>query len=135
MNSSVDYNGVHVRTCRNLKFAFTVGIALLLVRFEAVVPSDRKAKEPLLGRTMNHRLDSRSRSSATSGRKYSQVHQHLLEQVREGVFKVGTPLPKEEELAKSLEVARSTVRRALRGAGVGWPDPACPGKGDVFEFQ
>lgn len=62
---------------------------------------------------MNERLDGRLGTSATSGPKYSRVHQHLLEQVRQGVFKVGTPLPKEEELAKALEVARSTIRRAL----------------------
>ena len=43
------------------------------------------------------------------------VRSRLLEQVRSGRFEAGQALPKEQDLAVSLQVARSTVRRALAG--------------------
>ena len=84
---------------------------------------------------MNKHLNNRLRAPTTSGPKYSYVYQHLLAQVREGVFKVGAPLPKEEELAKSLEVARSTVRRALAELESDGLIRRIPGKGTFLNSR
>jgi len=46
--------------------------------------------------------------------KYQQVKMHLQNQIRSGVFSPGTPLPKERELAVSLDVAAGTLRQALQ---------------------
>ncbi|SDC07486.1 FadR/GntR family transcriptional regulator [Actinokineospora iranica] len=49
-----------------------------------------------------------------------QATEHLREQITSGVWGIGTKLPGETSLAKSLGVGRSTVREALRAlAGAG----------------
>ncbi|MGW0202445.1 FadR/GntR family transcriptional regulator, partial [Nonomuraea sp. NPDC003201] len=49
-----------------------------------------------------------------------QATQHLREQITQGEWPVGTRLPGENALAKTLGVGRSTVREALRAlAGAG----------------
>lgn len=44
---------------------------------------------------------------------YVQVKDYLLEQIHNGVYKVGDQLPTERELMSSLHVGRATVRSAL----------------------
>jgi GntR family transcriptional regulator, arabinose operon transcriptional repressor len=46
--------------------------------------------------------------------KYRQIKRHLLNQLRSGVFGPGDALPKERELAVSLDVASGTLRQALQ---------------------
>lgn len=46
--------------------------------------------------------------------KYQQVKLYLEEQLRVGAFAPGAPLPKERELAASLDVAAGTLRQALQ---------------------
>ena len=47
--------------------------------------------------------------------KYLDIHDHLVQQVQTGVLLPNAPLPKERDLAVSLDVAVGTLRRALRG--------------------
>jgi GntR family transcriptional regulator len=45
---------------------------------------------------------------------YYQIQQHILQGIRVGRFKPGTPLPSEEAIAKQLRVSRMTARQALK---------------------
>ena len=47
--------------------------------------------------------------------KYLDIRDHLLQQVQSGALIPNAPLPKERDLAVSLDVAVGTLRRALRG--------------------
>lgn len=46
-------------------------------------------------------------------KKYLDVKEYLLEQIRTGVYKEDVPIPPERELAASLGVNRMTLRRAV----------------------
>ena len=45
---------------------------------------------------------------------YKQIKQDVLEQIRDGHWRPGELIPKEQALADSLGCARMTVHRALR---------------------
>lgn len=53
-------------------------------------------------------------SSGRSMPAYMRLAQSLLEDIRAGVYPVGSRLPTENELCRSLKVSRHTVRDALR---------------------
>ena len=45
---------------------------------------------------------------------YYQIQQFLLQQIRDGVFKVGEAILSEQEIAAQMKVSRMTVRQALK---------------------
>lgn len=49
------------------------------------------------------------------GPKYLDIRGRLLKQLESGVYELNEPLPRERDLAVSLDVAVGTVRRALQG--------------------
>jgi GntR family transcriptional regulator len=52
---------------------------------------------------------------------YFQIQQHLLEQIKAGRLKPGSPIPSEQEISARLRISRMTARQALKslcGLGV-----------------
>lgn len=45
---------------------------------------------------------------------YSQIYQHLLDQIHSGALQPGQPIPSEPELVSSLGISRMTVRQAVK---------------------
>lgn len=48
---------------------------------------------------------------------YQQLYDLLLDQIRSGVYPSGSKIPSEEELCKTYDLSRVTVRNALGAAG------------------
>ena len=64
---------------------------------------------------MSHTTDRDSDDRVQTGPKYLEIRRRLLKKVRSGAFAPDEALPKERDLAVSLNVAIGTVRHALRG--------------------
>ena len=73
----------------------------------------------------NWRLRNLARESAA----HSRIHDHFIEQIRQGVFADGKRLPTEAEIAEEFGVSRATVQFAMsRLVWEGWID-RFPGRG------